>query len=206
MIPGVILAAGASSRMGRPKALLSTGASDECFVTRLVATLRAAGVDDVIVVVGVEGDAVVARLVMEPLPPRVVRNPHPERGQLSSLLCGLTVVDRPGVRAMLVAPVDLPFVLPATVRAVLDRYRATGAPIVRPVCGGRGGHPVVFDRELFDELRRADPAQGARAVVRRWARLAVEVLVEDEATVFDIDTPEEYAEALRRFGGASGVG
>ncbi len=199
MIPGVILAAGASSRMGRPKALLATSVPGECFLTRLIWTMRAAGVDDVVVVVGADAEAIAGRLGSEPFPPRVVRNPHPEEGQLSSLLCALRVIDRPGVRGMLVTPVDVPFVAPATVRTLLDVYRRTGAPVVRPVRQGRGGHPVVFDRQVFDDLRRANPAEGAKAVVRRWAHAGVEVAVDDEGAFFDIDSPEQYAEALRRF-------
>jgi molybdenum cofactor cytidylyltransferase len=201
VVPGVILAAGASSRMGRVKALLATGVPGECFLTRLVATLRVAGVDDVLVVVGADAEAIAAHLRAEPLPPRLVRNPNPERGQLSSLLCGLQVIDRPGVRGMLVTPVDVPFVAPGTVRAVLEAYRRTGAPVVRPVRHGRGGHPVVFDRQVFDDLRRADPAEGAKAVVHRWAPRGLDLPVDDEGAFLDIDSPADYAEALRRFGG-----
>lgn len=193
MIPAVVLAAGESSRMGRPKALLPTGVPGETFLTRLVATLRTAGADDVLVVVAAEAAPIVAAATAMALPPRLVENRDSARGgQLSSLVAGLNAIDRPGVRAMLVTPVDLPLVAVETVRAILDASRRTGAPIVRPAKGSRHGHPVVFDRSVFDELRRADPATGAKAVVRAHAAEVVDVAVDDEGAFLDIDTPEDY--------------
>ena len=123
---------------------------------------------------------------------RVLRNPAPERGQLSSLLVALKAVDHPGVGAMLVTLVDLPLVSPATVHAVLEGYRRTGAPIVRPARNGRHGHPILFDRSLFDELRRADPALGAKPVVRAHAADGLEIEIEDDGAFADVDTPEDY--------------
>ena len=200
MIPGVVLAGGASSRMqGRPKALLPTGTGGETFLDRIVSTLRAGGVGDVVVVTGRHHAPVVERAARLPPMVRVVRNPHPERGQLSSLLAALQVVDRPGVRAMLVTLVDLPLIAPATVRAVLDTWRRTGAPLVRPGRGGKHGHPVVFDRALFRELRQADPVRGARPVVRAHAPNGVVVDVDDGGAFDDVDTPEDYR---RCFGAA----
>jgi molybdenum cofactor cytidylyltransferase len=122
----------------------------------------------------------------------VLRNPAPERGQLSSLLVALKAVDHPGVGAMLVTLVDLPLVSPATVHAVLEGYRRTGAPIVRPARNGRHGHPILFARSLFDELRRADPALGAKPVVRAHAADGLEIEIEDDGAFADVDTPEDY--------------
>lgn len=198
VIPGVVLAAGAASRMGRSKALLPTGAAGETFLSRIVATLQHGGVDDVVVVVAPEADDVRQAIAAQPVLARVVENPHPEHGQLSSLLAGLNVIDHPGVRAMLVTLVDVPFVSADTVRMLLERYRLTHAPVVRPVRGGRHGHPVIFDRALFDELRHADPAVGARDIVRAHAAAIVEVAVEDEGAFGDIDTPEDYVQATGR--------
>ena len=193
MIPGVVLAGGASSRMGgRPKALLPTGHGDETFLARVVSAMREGGVDDVVVVAGYHLEAIVsASELMAPFV-RVLHNPASERGQLSSLLVALEAIDGPGVRAMLVTLVDLPLVSPATVRAVLDGYRRSGAPIVRPARDGRHGHPVLFDRSLFDELRRADPEQGAKPIVRAHAADGLEIEIEDEGAFADVDTPEDY--------------
>src|SRR5262245_13660406 len=119
-IPGVILAAGRSSRMGRAKATLPIGDRDT-FLTRIISTLRAAGVDDVVVVLGHEAQEIERAIAgFDPCASRFVVNANYDRGQLSSLQAGLAVVDRPGVNAMLVTLVDVPLVSPATVRAVLS--------------------------------------------------------------------------------------
>jgi molybdenum cofactor cytidylyltransferase len=200
MIPGVVLAAGAGTRMGRPKALLPTGTDSETFLARIVTTLHEAGLDDVVVVVapGDAADPVRQALATLPVLARVVANPHPERGQLSSLLVGLAAIDHPGVRAMLVTLVDVPFVTPVTVRTLIDAYHRSHAPVVRPARGGRHGHPVIFDRAVFDVLRHADPAAGARAVVRALGTAVLDVAVEDEGAFVDIDTPEDFARATGR--------
>ncbi|MCU0250948.1 MAG: nucleotidyltransferase family protein [Vicinamibacterales bacterium] len=191
MVVGIILAAGASARMGRPKALLPIGG--DTFVTRVCRTLVEAGVGDLVVVVGAEHDAIAAAVDGSGLRARVVENPRREEGQLSSVLTGLAVADRPGVDALLVHLVDAPLVRPDTVRAVLDAFLRTHAPIVRPAVGDRHGHPVLFARRLFDELRRADPAVGAKAVVQAHASEVCNVAVDDEGACRDIDTPEDFA-------------
>jgi molybdenum cofactor cytidylyltransferase len=199
MIPAVILAAGRSTRMGQPKALLSLGGS-ETFLTRIIRTFEAAAVEDVVVVLGHEADAIVESVTRVGLRPRFVVNKDFDKGQLSSMVAGVRAIDRPGVIAMLLTLVDVPFVTAATVRSVAARYRATHAPIVRPVKGALHGHPVLIDRTLFERLRAADPEAGAKPVVRAHVSEAGNVPIEDEGAYFDIDTPEEYARAMERFG------
>jgi molybdenum cofactor cytidylyltransferase len=192
MIPAIVLAAGKSSRMGRAKANLPLGAGDT-FLSRIVRTLLDAGINDVVVVVGYEANLIVDVLSATGLNVRFVENPDYERGQLSSLLAGLEVVDRPGVTAALVTLVDAPLVAASTVRAVLERYRRTGARVVRPVRGVQHGHPILIDRSLFDALRRADSDSGAKPIVRAHASPSGDVEVDDPGAFADIDTPEEYA-------------
>ncbi|HYT77531.1 MAG TPA: nucleotidyltransferase family protein [Vicinamibacterales bacterium] len=186
MIPAIVLAAGASMRMGRPKPLL--GAGNRTFVRRILDTLHSAGVADAVVVVRPGHHDTAAEVGAAGA--LAIVNPAPDAGQLSSLLAGLDALDTPEVDAVLVTLVDVPLIQPSTVRTLLARAAASAAPIVRAVHRGRHGHPVIFKRAVFDALRRADPAVGAKAV---FAGVTVEnVEVDDPGVVDDIDTPEDY--------------
>jgi len=191
MIPAIVLAAGCSTRMGRSKAMLPLGGGDT-FLSRIVRTFHDAGVDEVIVVVGHGGNAVAASVQALGVDVRVVTNAEYDRGQLSSLVAGIGAIDRPEVEAALVTLVDVPLVAAATIRAVIDRYRASRPPVVRPTSGARHGHPLLLDRALFDEVRAADPSSGAKPIVRAHASAVGDVPVEDEGAFTDIDTPEDY--------------
>jgi molybdenum cofactor cytidylyltransferase len=191
MVPALVLAAGRSTRMGRPKATLPIDDRDT-FLTRIVRTLRDAEVDDIVIVLGHDAEAIAVSFAQSGLPARVVVNRDYDRGQLSSLRTGLAVVDRPGVSGILVTLVDVPLVQPATVRAVLERYRTSRAPIVRPVSGTRHGHPLIIDRCLFDALRSAEDESGAKPIVRAHASPEGDVAVADEGAFADIDTMEDY--------------
>ena len=191
VIPAIILAAGKSTRMGRLKAALPVS-DTETFLTQLVRTFHAAGVEYVTVVLGYEADRLRTDLSRVGLAPRLVVNDRFEAGQLSSLLAGLEAVDGPQVEAILMMLVDAPLVSAETVRAVLERYQATRAPIVRPVRGAEHGHPVLIDRSLFGALRAASPASGAKPIVRAHVSAAGDVPVDDAGAFMDIDTPEDY--------------
>jgi molybdenum cofactor cytidylyltransferase len=190
VLPALILAAGASTRMGSPKAILPDRAGRP-FIVRTVATLRAAGLTELIVVTGSHHEAIAAALAEAGAEARLVRNPDPSRGQLSSIWCGLDALPE-SAAAVLVTLVDVPFVATTTVRAVVDAWRHSRAPIVRPIVGGRRGHPVIFDRAVFEELRQAPLEQGARLVVRAHWGDSLDVPVEDGSCLIDVDTPADY--------------
>ena len=194
----MILAAGASTRMGSPKALLATP-SGRPFAAAIVRALVEAGVEDLVVVTGHDHDRVVDAVLNDApaVVPRFARNPQPSRGQLSSLWVGMDATVRAETEALIVTLVDVPMVSPATVARVIDEWRKTRAPIVRPAIGDLHGHPVIFDRAVFAELRAAPLDQGAKAVVRAHAGEIVDVAVSDEGSLVDVDTPQDY-EALRR--------
>ena len=189
--------------MGRAKATLPLDGTDT-FLTRIVRTFLDAGVDDVVVVVGHEADAIVSSFSASGLPARFVVNHDYDRGQWSSLVAGLGVVDRPGVSAALITLVDVPLVTADTVRAVIACYRRTQATVVRPTSGSRHGHPLLVDRSLFDELRAARPAEGAKPVIRAHASAVGDIAIADEGAFTDIDTEEEYLRMIsdRSSGGA----
>src|SRR3954468_1894280 len=132
MIAALILAAGESTRMGTPKALLPD-ADGRTFVARIVRAFASAGITDIVIVTGSQHDAIEAAVAADrpPVTPRFVRNPDPARGQLSSLWTGLDAIaaDAEGV---LMTLVDVPMVHASTIRAVVDVWKKEHAPIVRP--------------------------------------------------------------------------
>src|SRR5687768_3962716 len=186
-------------RMGAPKALLPDG-EGRVFVTRVLHTLCSGGVTDVTIVTGSLHARIVEAVAADAPRHAVIRfarNANPERGQLSSLLIGLAAADTASADAVLVTLVDVPFVKPDTVSAVIDAFRRTRAPIVRPAKANRHGHPVLFARTLFEELRHADPADGAKAVVRAHADEILNVEVDDDGALIDLDTRDEYERVVR---------
>jgi CTP:molybdopterin cytidylyltransferase MocA len=180
--------------MGRPKALLPD-AGGLPFVVRIARTLLEAGIPDVVVVTGALENEMRAALDEHGALPgvRLVRNPDPARGQLSSLHVGMVEAIRPGTEGLMVTLVDIPAVSVATVVQVKDAWLARRAAITRPSIGARHGHPVIFDARLFDALRAAPFDAGAKHVVRAYAALIENVPVDDPGCLLDIDTPDDYA-------------
>lgn len=185
MIVGIVLAAGGSTRMGRPKMLLPAGGGT--LLSAAVAPLLDAGLDRVVVVLGDRAQEVRggARL---PADPRLVLVVCADWavGMASSLKAGLgscTDAD-----AVVVALGDQPGVTVDRVRTVTAAF-APGRDLVVPVHRGVPAHPVLFGRSLFPELEALSGDVGAREVVRRHAREAVWIEVEP---LPDIDTPEDY--------------
>jgi len=192
-IAAIILAAGESTRMGRPKQLLPWGGTT--LLAWQVRQMREAGVDEVVVVLGHA-----AAEVRPAVPPeaRVVVNEAYRQGRASSLRCGAAAVsDDAG--AVLVLSVDQP--RPASLsRRLIERWRETGAPIVSPRFPRRFGHPVLVDGSLLGELRAVDEATlGLRAVIDRHAAEAEALPVEDDRVDVDLNTPADYEAALAAF-------
>ncbi len=201
VIDGIVLAAGRSRRMGRPKALLPV--DGETFVERAVRVLIEGGCRAVIVVAGAgdgareaagaHGAAASAEVVRraEQAGAKVVVNPERESQQSHSLRLGLRELEAEAAAAVLL-PVDHPLVHATTVERLLAAFRERGAPIVRPTYCGVPGHPGVFARRVFPEL--ADPSlpEGAHSVVAAHADEVLDVAVRDAGVTADVDTPDDY--------------
>lgn len=195
-VAGVIPAAGASTRMGTPKALLD--ARGRPFVTAAVASLAGGGCDPVVVVVG-PGHHEEARVAAE-AGARVLVNHDPGEGPITSVRVALSALPAT-LDAIALLPVDHPNVRAPTVSALIGALGDSGAPLALPVFQGRRGHPALFARALFPAL--LDPALpgGARTVVHAHLGEAALVEVDDAGTVTDVDTPEGYRATF----GAGGV-
>ena len=188
---GVVPCAGASVRMGRPKALLRV--EGETFLGRTLGTLRAGGCDPVFAVVA-GGDEEAAREAVA-AGARVIENPAPGEGPITSLRLVLAALDE-SAAGLVYLPVDHPLVRSDTVRALLDATRAAGAALALPVHDGDRGHPAIFGAALFAELSDPSLEGGARTVTYRHLDHALLVDVDDPGVLTDIDTPEIYQEAV----------
>jgi len=203
VVRGLILAAGASSRMGSPKAALPLTDRADTFLSRLLRTYIVAAVPEVVVVTGANAELVRAAAGRVDARVRFEHNANWNSGQLSSLLVGLDAPVRGAVgadtiEAVMMTLVDVPLVSPATCARVLSAWRASRAPIVRPARGDDHGHPVIFDRAVFAELRAADPLQGAKPVVRARADQILNVPSDDDGAFADVDTDAQYQALLDR--------
>lgn len=188
---GLILAAGASLRMGRPKQLLDWHGRP--LVRAAAETALAAGLDPLVAVVGAARAEVIAALAGLPL--RIVANPSYLAGQSTSLRAGVAALG-PDVDAAVVLLGDQPFVTVEIVGRIVAEWRASGAAIVAPVYAGQRGNPVLFDRAVFADLLAIQGDQGARAVLAADPSRVRLVHFDDARPLADVDTPEDYERLL----------
>ncbi|MEK7239818.1 MAG: nucleotidyltransferase family protein [Gemmatimonadota bacterium] len=174
----IVLAAGAGTRFGEPKAT-ARFPDGRSFLDVVVEHCRTAGADPVIAVVPPGTDA--------PAGARAVVNSKPQAEQVTSLRLGLAQLANTDAAGVLVWPVDHPFARAESALAVVDAARRTGAPIVVPVTDEGRGHPVWFARETWRELMTVTDG-GARAVVHGYGARVLEVPVSDAGIRRDIDT------------------
>jgi molybdenum cofactor cytidylyltransferase len=179
---GIILAAGAATRMGRLKQLLPY--RGKTLVEHAVEQALAASFDPVIVVVGAEADSVRAGLSDKPI--LVVENLFWHLGMGSSIAAGVGVVMEAQAAAILLA--DQPLVEARHLREMQELLDASDASAIAAQYNGTLGVPALFKRELFGALRALDPAAGARSLLR--ARATAFPLPE---AAMDVDTPEDFA-------------
>jgi CTP:molybdopterin cytidylyltransferase MocA len=187
----IVLAAGEGRRVGTPKALLSLG--ETTFLHRACALVSRPGVAGVVAVIGAEAERV--REVTLPPAVTVTENPGWRAGMLSSVLCGLAVAEGQGAEAVLLHPVDHPFVAGETVDRVIEALE-DGAFAAVPTHDGRRGHPGGFGREAFAALRAAPPDRGARHVLAENPGRVVEV-AGDPGCRRGVNTPADLEAAVR---------
>lgn len=182
----VILSAGASARMGQPKALLCL--ARRTFLGELARTFQKAGCEP-LVVTGPHGRAIRARH------PELsyVTNRRWKAGMFSSVRVGLRAALAKDATAVLIHPVDAPRIRMSTVRALLRRLPGAGA--ILPTYLGQPGHPVVLTSEAARKLLAHRAPHLQAALERLTAR---QLPVNDPAVVENLNTPEEFRRAVER--------
>jgi molybdenum cofactor cytidylyltransferase len=187
-ISAIILTAGKSERMGRPKALLEI--RGRTFLENILEAIRQSDVQDTVVVVGHHRHEIETALRID----NVVFNPDYEQGMITSIQTGICALPGSTDGALLFL-VDHPVVNTTTINTLIAKFEPDR--VVLPTFENRRGHPVLFARKILDEILDLPASSGANAVVRKDPTRIVEVRVNDPGVLIDIDTPDQYAEYLR---------
>jgi len=187
VISAIVLAAGKSERMGRPKALLPF--RGRTFLGNILDAISHTSIEDTFVVLGHHRAEIEQSLSL----PSVVFNPNYEQGMITSFQAGVRALSWDASGAFLFL-VDHPVVEPATIEAMIMNLAPNR--IVLPTFEGRRGHPVLFSSEVLEEILALPSTEGANIVVRKNPARIVEVPVSTPGILVDIDTPEQF-EKLR---------
>jgi molybdenum cofactor cytidylyltransferase len=191
-IGAVILAAGMSSRMGETKQLLRLGG--QTLLEHVLENVRAV-VSEAVLVLGHAAEAVRKGIATGNV--KVVVNHAYRKGMGSSLRAGISVLPAE-IDAALIVLADQPFVRPATLTSLMDRYRNSSAQIVIPMYRGFRGNPVLLDRSVFPEVMELSGDIGCRAIFGNHLEGIVKLPVDDPGILIDVDSKEDF-EKLKEF-------
>jgi molybdenum cofactor cytidylyltransferase len=187
VISGIILAAGTSSRLGRPKQLLEL--HGKIILQHVVDASQASKLDETVVVLGHEAAGIEAALDL-PQGTRILVNPVYAEGQASSLRAGVASL-ADDCRAVVILLGDQPQMTAELIDRVIDEWRRSEAAIVRATFGGEPGHPVLIARSEFKLVEEAHGDEGLRSVFGPGGP-GVRELVLGDTPLEDIDTEEQF--------------
>jgi molybdenum cofactor cytidylyltransferase len=189
-VGAVILAAGTSTRMGRPKQLLPLG--ETTVLARTIDNVRSAGLAEIVLVLGASAEAIRRQLPQSLLKGlKVVVNQAYAQGMASSLREGLSALELQSEAALIVLG-DQPLVGPRTLQQIIAGYQQSGAEIIIPTHQGKRGNPVLLSRAVFSEVMALEGDTGCRAIFANHLDAILKVEVEDPGILLDIDNQDDY--------------
>ena len=191
---GIVLAAGSGTRMGLPKGLVPV--RGRRLIDELVEAYSASLARELVVVVAPDSPLTSS---LDGEVATVLTNPHPSRGQLSSLWIALDELGD-SADAILLHPVDVPMFDPDLIDDLIQRYSEGEGPILVPTFEGKRGHPVLFGKQCFQFLREASLDVGARQVLHDHPDLVSEVPTGVPWVTMDLNTPEQLERFLQAYG------
>lgn len=183
-VAALLLAAGKSSRMGRCKPLLPLG--NGTVMDRCLKTLHQGGVNDISVVVSINGEAVAHAAREHEV--QIVVNPDESGDMASSIRVGRDSTT-PQTSGIIVALCDYPLVLAGTIKALIDQHSKHPDDIITPTCQGRRGHPLLLPRSILAELIEG---KTLRDLLKNDATRIREAPLDDTGILIDMDTPDDY--------------
>lgn len=191
MIWAMILAAGESKRMGKPKLLLPYG--EKTIIETIVENVVSSNVENTLVILGSDREKIEEKI--KNFPVKIVYNRDFRSGMLSSVQCGFKAVPEE-TRAVLVVLGDQPKISADVINKLIDAYKSTGKGIVLPVYKKERGHPVLIDVKYGEEVENLSPEVGLRGTVYNHPEDILEVDIETSSIFQDIDDESDYKREL----------
>jgi len=187
MLSAILLAAGESKRMGKPKQLMPLGKST--LLEQAIDNLLNSSVDETIVVLGHKAQEITKTIANKPV--KIVLNPDYRQGMSTSIIAGLILVD-PRSHAVMLALGDQPLVASQTINQLIEAFNKHNKGIAVPTYRGRRGHPIIFDIRYKAELFKLKGDIGGREIIQNHPKDVFKVAVDSESVISDIDTQEDY--------------
>ena len=190
----IILAAGYSSRMGTLKPIIKLGGVT--IAERLIEAYRSLDID-VYLVVGWQKEALLSNIKRSDF--RAIENPIYHEGMFSSVRAGFQALKNQDYKAIFIQPVDVPLVQIATLRTLLEASQKIEAKIYYPCVNSHRGHPVLISPDIIPAILEWNGENGLKGYLKTRENQAQECEVPDSNILFDIDTPEDIPELLKRY-------
>ena len=187
MMSSILLAAGESKRMGKPKELMPFGQSS--IVEQTIDNLLGSAVNEVIVVIGHRAEEVIRLIATRPV--KLAVNPNYKQGMSTSIIAGLNLVDSQA-QAVMLALGDQPAIDSQTINRLIKAFYTHDKGIAIPTYQGRRGHPIIFAVKYKEKLLELKGDIGGRQIVKDHPDDILEVAVNSESILTDIDTISDY--------------
>lgn len=192
MISCILLAAGASTRFGSPKALVRIGANS--VIERILTMLFCSKISEVIVVLGADAEKIAPKIPNNS-GIRVVTNESFSQGQTSSFKAGLTNLDS-NTEGILLMPVDMPFIKKETIDLLIEVFLKNRPLIVVPTYEGKNGHPPVFSKMLFRDLKCLKNDEPLSTLLSKYEKETLKLPVNDAGVIRSFNTMQEFKQLL----------
>jgi len=189
----IILAAGYSSRMKLFKPLLPLGNST--IIESSIDSFLDAGIGNITVVIGFQSEKL--KPVLEDKGIKWIYNNKYSEGMYSSVVAGVSSLPD-HIKAFFLLPADIPLVNSKTIHKIVEVYKQKKGGIIYPSFANRRGHPPLIDSSLFPEIISYNGSGGLKALLNKYEEKAYYIEVEDEGTVLDIDSYEDYLELCNK--------